>query len=136
MAENIESVRIDKWLWAARFFKTRRLAHDAILGGKVHVDGYKCKASKKLTLGTTLTIRQGLIQKTVEVIGLSEIRKGAPEAQLLYEETKESLQKRTKELELRKLNASTQLHNNKKPTKKQRRSILNFKKNIDGSGNE
>ncbi len=127
MTNQTDAVRIDKWLWAARFFKTRRLAHDAIEGGKVHIDGQKCKASKKITLGLTLTIKQGFTQKTVKVIGLSEIRKGAPEAQMLYEETTESILHREKEAEMRRFGASVQV-DAKRPTKKQRRDMLEFKK--------
>ena len=72
----MDKVRIDKWLWAARFFKTRSLAKSAIEGGKVQIDGNKSKASRQLELGTILTIRQGFDSKTVEVIGLSEQRRG------------------------------------------------------------
>jgi ribosome-associated heat shock protein Hsp15 len=92
----MEKVRIDKWLWAARFYKTRSLAKSAIEGGKVHIDGQKSKPSRMLELGLMLHIRQGDTSKTVEVMGLSEHRRGAPEAELLYRESQESIELREK----------------------------------------
>jgi ribosome-associated heat shock protein Hsp15 len=88
------SMRIDKWLWAARFFRTRSAAKDAIEGGKVHYQGDRVKVSKDVRVGMELTIRQGFDEKTVEVKALSEHRGGAPAAQLLYEETAPSIAKR------------------------------------------
>jgi len=121
-------VRIDKWLWAARFFKTRSLAKSAIESGKVHIDGNKSKASRQLEMGTILTISQGFDSKTVKVIGLSEQRRGAPEALLLYAETAESIALREKDSALRKaVNGS--LISDGKPNKKQRRQIHRFLSN-------
>ncbi len=80
-------VRLDKWLWAARFFKTRALAKTAIDTGKIHIDGQKAKPSRMVEATNTLTIRQGDVEKTVRIITACEHRRGAPEAQLLYEET-------------------------------------------------
>ena len=94
MTESDDKVRIDKWLWAARFFKTRSLAKDAIEGGKVHCEGQRVKVSKEAKVGMELTIKQGFEDKTVVITALSEVRRGAPEAQLLYNETAESLAKR------------------------------------------
>src|SRR6187402_2703438 len=91
-----EKVRLDKWLWAARFFKTRSLAKQAIDGGKIHCDGQRVKASKEISTGINLTIRQGLEEKTVLVTALSDQRRGAPEAALLYTETEASLAEREK----------------------------------------
>ena len=88
----MDAVRIDKWLWAARFFKTRSLAKTAIEGGKIQIDGVKAKSSRQLELGAILTIRQGLDTKTVVVSALSDQRRGAPEAMLLYSETAESVE--------------------------------------------
>ena len=88
---NTSKIRIDKWLWAARFFKTRAAAKTAIDGGKVHFQGQRCKVSKTVDVGDKLTIRQGFDEKTVVITGLSEQRRGAPEARLLYEETPESI---------------------------------------------
>ena len=124
----MDKVRIDKWLWAARFFKTRSLAKSAIEGGKVHIDGNKSKASRQLELGTVLTIRQGFESKTVEVIGLSEQRRGAPEALLLYAETAESIALREKDSALRKAVNGSSISDGK-PNKKQRRQIHRFLSN-------
>ena len=86
----LAKTRLDKWLWAARFFKTRSLAKAAIDGGKVHLAGQRVKVSKEITIGDTLQIRQGFDEKVVLVRELSDQRRGAPEAQLLYEETADS----------------------------------------------
>jgi ribosome-associated heat shock protein Hsp15 len=122
----MDKVRIDKWLWAARFFKTRSLAKAAIEGGKVHIDGNKSKASRQLELGTILTIRQGFDSKTVEVIGLSEQRRGAPEALLLYHETDESIALREKNAAERKAFNQSSPTSDGRPNKKQRRQIHRF----------
>ena len=120
-------VRIDKWLWAARFFKTRSLAKQAIDGGKVHVDGQRVKASKELTIGLMLQIRQGFDEREVVVKALSEQRRSAPEAALLYEETTESLARRELSTQQRKLASALQPVSDGRPTKKQRRQIHQFK---------
>ncbi len=126
--EPINKVRIDKWLWAARFFKTRSLAKSAIENGKVHIDGNKSKPSRQLEVGNVLTIRQGFDSKTVEVITLSEQRRGAPEAMLLYSETPESIELREKESAQRKA-ANGAVISDGRPTKKQRRQIHRFLSN-------
>ena len=121
----MDKVRIDKWLWAARFFKTRALAKNAIDNSKVHIDGQKPKASRMLELGVTLTIRQGFDEKVVTVVTLSDQRRGAPQAQTLYQETQESIAAREKSAAERKaLNSSLPQH--EKPNKKQRRQIHRF----------
>ena len=121
----MDKVRIDKWLWAARFFKTRALAKNAIDNGKVHIAGQKPKASRMLELGVTLTIRQGFDEKVVTVVTLSDQRRGAPQAQTLYQETQESIATREKSAAERKaLNSSLPQH--EKPNKKQRRQIHRF----------
>ena len=124
----VDKVRIDKWLWAARFFKTRSLAKTAIEGGKIQIDGVKAKASRQLELGAILTIRQGLDTKTVVVSALSDQRRGAPEAMLLYSETAESVVLREENAAKRKAinNASV---SDGKPNKKQRRQIHRFLQN-------
>jgi ribosome-associated heat shock protein Hsp15 len=121
----MDKVRIDKWLWAARFFKTRSLAKSAIEGGKVKVDGQRPKPSKEIAVGETVTIRQGWDDKIVVVTGLSDVRRGAPEAALLYKETDESKTRREQEAATRK--AEGQNHPGQRPTKKQRRLIHRFK---------
>lgn len=119
-------IRIDKWLWAARFFKTRNLAKQAIEGGKVHCDGQRVKASKEMTTGLELTIRQDLTEKVVIVKALSDQRRGAPEAALLYEETEASKQKREKQAADRKAGLANFIISDHKPNKKERRQIHRF----------
>ena len=121
-------MRIDKWLWAARFFKTRSLAKQAIEGGKVHCNGEHCKCSREIEVGFTLQIRQGWDEKTVVVKGLSEQRQGAPQAALLYEETPESIAARERIAAERKAqNAGFEAHAGR-PTKQDRRRITRFKR--------
>lgn len=128
----MDKLRIDKWLWAARFFKTRNLAKQAIEGGKVHCDRQRVKASKDITLGMLLTIRQGWDEKTVKIIALSDKRRGAPEAALLYEETAESIEKRLQnDVQRKLLKSASGLQSDKRPTKKQRRQIHQFKDMMD-----
>lgn len=126
MNEPIHKVRIDKWLWAARFFKTRSLAKQAIEGGKVHVDGQRVKASREITCGLLITLRQGWDEKIVEVTGLSEQRRGASEAVKLYQETPESLRKREANATQRQLAQAVYPSGEGRPTKKQRRQIHRF----------
>jgi ribosome-associated heat shock protein Hsp15 len=116
--------RMDKWLWAARFFKTRSLAKDAIEGGKVHCEGQRVKVSKEVNIGLILTIRQGFEDKTVKVTALSEVRRGASEAQALYEETPDSVAKREDHAAQRK--AQNLAHPDHRPNKKERRQIHKF----------
>ena len=124
-----ESMRVDKWLWAARFFKTRSIAKDAIEGGKVHLNGERVKVSKEIRVGMELTIRQRFEQKTVQIKALSAVRGGAPIAQQLYEETEVSIARR----EL--LSSQRKLHNlarpEHRPSKKDRRDINRFKQDND-----
>lgn len=125
-------VRIDKWLWAARFFKTRNLAKQAIEGGKIHCDGQRVKASKEITTGLYLTIRQDLDEKTVLVTGLSEQRRGAPEAALLYQETEESRTQREERAAQRKAGMGSYIISDHRPNKKERRQIHRFeRKHLD-----
>lgn len=125
------SIRLDKWLWAARFFKTRSVAKAAIEGGKVHYEGQRAKVSKLVEVGATLKIRQGLDEKLIVIKELSEQRRGAPEAQLLYEETPESIKDRTEKAEQRRLNKSLMHTPDHKPNKKERRHITRFKQQQD-----
>ncbi|MCQ3828971.1 RNA-binding S4 domain-containing protein [Microbulbifer elongatus] len=120
----MEKVRIDKWLWAARFFKTRSIAKQAIEGGKVHAEGQRVKASKEITTGTLLTIRQGWDEKVVEVLVLSDQRRGADIAQTLYRETEDSIAKREQFAADRKASNANISH--ERPNKKQRRQIHRF----------
>ncbi len=118
-------VRLDKWLWAARFFKTRSIAKNAIEGGKVHLNGVRGKAAKDVRVGDTVKLRQGWDEKTVEVVALSDQRRGAPEAQRLYRETEDSIARREQIGEQRR--ALNQTQDPGRPTKKQRRDIHRFK---------
>lgn len=120
-------VRLDKWLWAARFFKTRSLAKQAIEGGKVHYNGARSKVSKDVDVGAKLTIRTGWDEKEVEVIALSEQRRGAAEAALLYTETEASTTRRAAEADQRKAFKGLGLTSQQRPNKKQRRQIHRFK---------
>lgn len=119
-------VRLDKWLWAARFYKTRSIAKQAIEGGKVQCQGGRAKPSKEIEAGMEVKLRQGLDEKTVHVKLLSEHRRGAPEAQLLYEETEESIKQRQINADQRKAQPSFE-QTRGKPNKKQRRMIHRFK---------
>lgn len=121
-----EKVRLDKWLWAARFYKTRALAKEAIEGGKVHCRGERCKPSKEVKVGDELVLRAGYDERIVVVEQLSAVRRGAPQAQLLYRETDESISAREKAAQLRKAGALG-IQTDGRPTKKQRRQIHRFK---------
>jgi ribosome-associated heat shock protein Hsp15 len=125
-------VRLDKWLWAARFFKTRSLAKQAIEGGKVKCDGQRAKASKEIMNDAIISIRQGWDTKEVLVINLSDQRRGAPEAALLYAETPQSVEQRKVNSEQRKiLQSASGFQTEGRPNKKQRRQIHRFRDLID-----
>ncbi len=121
-----DKVRLDKWLWAARFFKTRALAKEAVEGGKVHCRGERCKPSKEPKVGDELVIRAGYDERTIVIEQLSAVRRGAPQAQLLYSETADSLSARENAAALRKAGAIG-IQTDGRPTKKQRRQIHRFK---------
>ena len=125
--EEKEAVRLDKWLWAARFYKTRTLAKEMIDGGKVHYNGQRSKPNKIVEVGATLKIRQGSDEKEIVVLALSTQRRGAQEAQLLYRETEQSLANREKLAIARKMNALSMPHPDRRPDKKERRDLLKFK---------
>ena len=124
---NSDKVRLDKWLWAARFYKTRSIAKQAIEGGKVHFNGARCKVSKEVEIGALLSIRQGYDGKEVEVVAISDQRRGAPEAQKLYCETADSIAKREAQASQRKAFRGLGLNSHERPNKKQRRQIHRFK---------
>lgn len=121
-----DNVRLDKWLWAARFYKTRALAKAAIESGKVHCRGERCKPGKEPRIGDQFQIRTGFDERTVVVEALSVVRRGAPEAQTLYSETPESITKRENEAALRKA-GNLGVTTDGKPTKKQRRQLFDFR---------
>lgn len=129
MINELQKMRLDKWLWAARFFRTRTLAKEAIEAGRVHFAGHRVKVSKEIMIGDELTIRQGsatnYTQKMVKVVALSEVRGNATIASTLYQETDESIAQREYFNEQKKLaNIARPDH---KPNKKQRRQLEKFK---------
>ncbi|MDE3272438.1 ribosome-associated heat shock protein Hsp15 [Pseudoalteromonas sp. G4] len=121
------SVRLDKWLWAARFYKTRAIAREMILGGKVHYNGQRCKPSKIVELGASVKFSQGFDEKIVTIEKISDKRRGAPVAQTLYKETQESVSKREENAWARKNNAFFSPSPEHRPDKKQRRELIKFK---------
>lgn len=124
--EDDNKVRLDKWLWAARFYKTRAQAKEAIEGGKVHCRGERCKPSKEPKVGDEFHIRTGFDERTVLVQALSAVRRGAPEAQLLYSETAESIARREEAAAQRKAGALG-VETDGRPSKKQRRQLFQFR---------
>lgn len=122
-----EKLRIDKWLWAARFFKTRSLAKAAIEGGKVQVDGQRVKVSKEIMVGDQLRVRQGWDEKDIVIVALSDQRRGAPEASQLYQETDESIARREAEAAARKAAGGMIERPMKRPSKRERRQIHRFR---------
>ncbi|MFQ5550046.1 MAG: RNA-binding S4 domain-containing protein [Gemmatimonadales bacterium] len=124
---NADRIRIDKWLWAARFFKTRALAVTAVDGGKVTVNGARAKKSKDLSLGDVVRIRQGMFETTVIVKAIVHRRGPAKEAALLYEETGESVAGRARTREQLKATPRFDFRFKGKPTKRQRRDIDKLK---------
>ena len=124
-SEEDEKIRLDKWLWAARFYKTRALAKTAIESGKVHCRGERCKPGREPHIGDELQIRTGFDERTVVVQALSIVRRGAPEAQALYSETAESISRRENAAAQRKA-GNLGVTTDGKPTKKQRRQLFHF----------
>jgi len=122
-------VRLDKWLWAARFYKTRAIARDMIQGGKVQYNSQRCKPSKTVEIGAIIKLTQNHDEKVLTILEISEHRRGAPEAQLLYEESDESIKQREINVIARKNNSFFSPHPERKPDKKQRRKIIQFKQN-------
>ncbi|MBM7071104.1 ribosome-associated heat shock protein Hsp15 [Shewanella sp. 202IG2-18] len=121
------TVRLDKWLWAARFYKTRAIAKQMIDGGKVHYNGQRTKSSKNVEIGARIQLRQGFDEKELNILALSERRGNATMAQALYQETENSIKKRELAAEARHLNRLNNPTPDHKPDKKQRRQIVRFK---------
>ena len=128
----LAKVRVDKWLWAARFFKTRSLAKAAIEGGKVQLDGQRVKVSREITTGDRLTIRQGWDEKSITIVALSDQRGPATTAQALYEESEESIARRERETPLRRAAGGLNKPNHR-PDKHERRQISRLRR--DGGPN-
>jgi ribosome-associated heat shock protein Hsp15 len=118
-----DSVRLDKWLWAARFFKTRSLATDAVDAGKVKVNGDKVKPARTVRIGDKLDIDNGSDRWEVDVMNLSDVRQAAPIARNLYEETDESVERRANVAENRKMFREPSADFKGRPTKRDRRQM-------------
>ncbi len=124
----MSDVRLDVWLWAARFYKTRTLCKAAIEAGQVRVNGEPVKPAKSVAIGMRVRIKQGTTLREVSVLGLSDVRRGAPEAQQLYAETAESIARREQEQLARQ--AADGFVDAGKPSKKFRRAVIEFKKSL------
>ena len=120
------TIRLDKWLWAARFFKTRRLAADAITGGKIQLNGHRAKPGKEVRIGSQLTISKGPYRWEIAITTITKQRRPAKEAILLYDETPESHLQRQKEVAKKRQENLLQNLADKRPNKKQRRQIHRF----------
>ena len=119
------ALRLDKWLWAARFFKTRALATEAVAGGKVHVNGDRCKPARKVHPGDRLTVHRGQEVFDIEVLGINDRRRPASEARQLYAETSESIARREAEV-ARRREQHSDTGPGRRPDKRERRHIRRF----------
>ena len=128
-----ERQRLDTWLWAARFFKTRSLCAEAIHGGKVHLNGQRAKPASPVSVGDRLTITRGVEHYEITVAGLNPKRRPAREAVQLYRESDESRQRREEQAELRRLHAASMPAPARRPDKKARRHIIRFRRKGEGA---
>ena len=128
MAQQEEPIRIDKWLWAARFFKTRSLAAEAVSGGKVEINGERAKPSRIVRAGDKLCVRRGPYEWIVVVKNVSRLRGPAPQAQRLYDETEESMRHRQAIAAQLQLERPPEFDAPGRPTKRDRRAISRFTK--------
>lgn len=125
----MDKLRLDKWLWASRFFKTRKDAVEAITGGKVHLNGARIKPSRAVQINDRLNITRNNEKYVVTVEGLNDKRRPAKEAQLLYSEETESIEARRSAREIKRMNNASVAMPSKRPNKKQRRQMDRFKRN-------
>lgn len=126
MKKDNSVVRLDKWLWAARFFKTRSMAATAVNGGKVHVNGARVKAARTVAMDDQLIITIGVMTFHITVLGISKYRRPAKEAQLLYIESEESIKARQEQRDLRRMASDGYAAPAAKPSKRDRRKIRTF----------
>ncbi len=126
-----DRVRLDRWLWAARFFKTRALATEAAGGGKVHCAGQRVKPARPVKIGDCFEVQRGFECFEILVTGLSSRRGSASDAQQLYRETEASVKRREQEREQRRLAAMARPRTEGRPSKQQRRQIHRFKDSAD-----
>jgi ribosome-associated heat shock protein Hsp15 len=127
---NSEGGRIDKWLWTSRFFKTRPLASDAVNGGKVHLNGQRVKAGRLVKTGDILSIQKNYDLYEVTIKAINKTRRPAKEACLTYEESEQSQLKRKQEQEIKKLASATRPVPKRKPGKREREQLRDFKKQL------
>jgi len=123
-----QGVRIDKWLWAARFFKTRGQAQQAVRGGRIEVNGQAIKPARPLRIGDQLIIGKGELKYEVTVLGLSERRLSAPQAQALYEESAASQARRHQQIETRRLERAGAVEPKRRPEGRQRRQLRDLQR--------
>ena len=123
----VDELRIDKCLWTSRFFKTRSLATEAVNGGRVHLNGHRVKAGRLVKVGNALSIQRSSVLFEIIVLGISQTRRPAKEACLLYEESEKSRLKREQEHEIKKLASATRPVPKRKPDKREREQLRNFK---------
>ena len=123
-------IRLDKWLWTARFFKTRKLACEAVSGGKVHLNGQRTKPGREIKLGSQLRIHKGALEWNLEVVGICHYRRPAPEAQALYEEDEASITTRHELAEQMRIIRAAEVSSepDSRPNKRERRQIHRFKR--------
>ncbi len=126
-SSDIESVRIDKWVWAARFAKTRSLAKDLVQAGKIQYNGQRSKPSRVVEIGATIKVPSGYDEKVVVVTKIYDKRQSAPIAQTMFEETAASIEQREKNAQARQLSAFHSPKPDSRPDKKQRRQLIQFK---------
>ena len=124
-------MRLDRWLWAARFFKTRGIAADAVAGGLVHLNDARTKPAKPVRIGDVVSIQRHEIATTVVVRALAEQRRPAPEAALLYEETAESVLARIRHVAERRAEAASRIERTGRPTKHARRESIRLRRGAD-----
>lgn len=123
----LTELRLDKWLWAARIFKTRAMAVEAINGGKVHLNEVRIKPSRTVHVGDELAVTRGVDRYHLTIEGINDKRRPAKEAQLLYNESEDSIKKREDQQALRKIQNASVVRPDRKPSKKDRRRIIQFK---------